>query len=95
MGAAGVISVIGNAIPGIFSTMVRMCLDGKFIEAQPLHHSLTEITSLCFVEGNPGGVKSALKLMGICGDMMRLPLVNVSNDTENQIKVSLEQLNLL
>ena len=95
MGAAGVISVIGNAIPGIFSTMVRMCLDGKFIEAQPLHHSLTEITSLCFVEGNPGGVKSALKLMGICGDMMRLTLVNVSNDTENQIKVSLEQLNLL
>jgi len=95
MGAAGVISVIGNALPGIFSTMVRMCLDGKFIEAQPLHHSLTEITSLCFVEGNPGGVKSAMKLLGICGDTMRLPLVNVSNDTENQIRGSLKQLNLL
>jgi 4-hydroxy-tetrahydrodipicolinate synthase len=95
MGAAGVISVIGNALPGIFSTMVRMCLDGKFIEAQPLHHSLTEITSLCFVEGNPGGVKSAMKLLGICGDTMRLPLVNVSNGTENQIRANLEQLNLL
>jgi 4-hydroxy-tetrahydrodipicolinate synthase len=95
MGAAGVISVIGNALPGIFSTMVRMCLDGKFIEAQPLHHSLTEITSLCFVEGNPGGVKSAMKLLGICGDTMRLPLVNVSKDTENKIRWKLEQLNLL
>jgi len=95
MGAAGVISVIGNALPGIFSTMVRMCLDGKFIEAQPLHHSLTEFTSLCFVEGNPGGVKSAMKLLGICGDTMRLPLVNVSNATENQIRLNLEQLNLL
>ena len=95
MGAVGVISVIGNALPGIFSTMVRMCLDGKFIEAQPLHHSLTEFTSLCFVEGNPGGVKSAMKLLGICNDTMRLPLVNVSNGIENQIKAKLEQLNLL
>lgn len=95
MGAAGVISVIGNALPGIFSTMVRMCLDGKFIEAQPLHHSLTEITTLCFVEGNPGGVKSAMKLLGICGDTMRLPLVNISEGTENQIRAKLEQLHLL
>jgi 4-hydroxy-tetrahydrodipicolinate synthase len=95
MGAAGVISVVGNALPGIFSTMVRMCLDGKFIEAQPLHYSLTEITALCFVEGNPGGVKSAMKQLGICGDTMRLPLVNVSNYTEQQIRAQLEHLKLL
>lgn len=95
MGAAGVISVIGNALPGIFSTMVRMCLDGKFIEAQPLHYSLTEITGLCFVEGNPGGVKSAMKQLGICGDTVRLPLVNVSENTEQQIRRQLELLKLL
>jgi 4-hydroxy-tetrahydrodipicolinate synthase len=95
MGAVGVISVIGNALPGIFSTMVRMCLDGKFIEAQPLHHSLTEFISLCFVEGNPGGVKSAMKMMGICEDYMRLPLVKISDQTENKIKGQLELLNML
>jgi 4-hydroxy-tetrahydrodipicolinate synthase len=95
MGAAGVISVIGNALPGIFSTMVRMCLDGKFIEAQPLHHSLTEITSLCFVEGNPGGIKSAMKQLGLCGDTMRLPLVNISLNTEEQIRAQLELLKML
>lgn len=95
MGAAGVISVIANALPGIFSTMVRMCLDGKFIEAQPLHHSLTEITSLCFVEGNPGGVKSAMKQLGLCSDTMRLPLVNVSQNTEDQIRAQLELLKSL
>jgi 4-hydroxy-tetrahydrodipicolinate synthase len=50
---------------------------------------------LCFVEGNPGGVKSAMKLLGICNDTMRLPLVNVSNGIETQIKTKLEQLNLL
>lgn len=95
MGAAGVISVIGNAVPGIFSTMVRMCLDGKFIEAQPLHHSLTEFTSLCFVEGNPGGIKAAMKILGICGQEMRLPLVNVSDTTEKSIRTKLAQLNLI
>ena len=95
MGAVGVISVIGNALPGIFSTMVRMCLDGKFIEAQPLHYSLTEFTSLCFIEGNPGGVKSAMKQLGICNDTMRMPLVNVSDGIEHQIKANLKQLNLL
>jgi 4-hydroxy-tetrahydrodipicolinate synthase len=95
MGAVGVISVIGNALPGIFSTMVRMCLDGKFIEAQPLHHSLTEFISLCFVEGNPGGVKSAMKMMEICEDYMRLPLVKISDQTENKIKGQLELLNML
>lgn len=95
MGAAGVISVVGNAVPGIFSTMVRMCLDGKFIEAQPLHHSLTEFTSLCFVEGNPGGIKAAMKILGICGQEMRLPLVNVSDTTEKSIRTKLAQLNLI
>lgn len=95
MGAVGVISVIANALPEIFSTMVRMCLDGKFIEAQPLHHSLTEFTYLCFAEGNPCGVKSAMKNLGICGDHMRLPLVKISDVTENKIKAQLELLNML
>ena len=95
MGATGVISVIGNALPGIFSTMVRMCLDGKFIEAQPLHYSLTEIISLFFAEGNPAGVKAALKLLGICGQEVRLPLVNISKDTEQMIKTELGKLRLL
>ncbi len=94
-GAVGVISVVGNALPGILSTMVRMCLDGKFIEAQPLHYSLIEITSLCFAEGNPGGVKAALKLLDICGDALRLPLMNVSIETALKIQKELQNLHLI
>lgn len=94
-GAVGVISVVGNALPGILSTMVRMCLDGKFIEAQPLHYSLIEFTSLCFAEGNPGGVKAALKLLDICGDALRLPLVNVSIETALKIQKELQNLHLI
>ena len=95
MGAAGVISVVGNALPSIFSTMVRMCLDGRFAEALPLHYSLIEVTGLFFAEGNPGGVKAALKQLGICGDTVRLPLVNISEATENRIAGELRQLGLL
>ena len=95
MGAVGVISVIGNALPGILSTMVRMCLDGKFIEAQALHYSVVEITNLFFAEGNPGGVKSALKLLNICDDNLRLPLVNVSPETKELIEAEIHKLNLI
>lgn len=95
MGAVGVISVVGNALPAIFSTMVRMCLAGNFIEAQPLHHSITEITGQFFAEGNPAGVKAALKMLGVCGDSVRLPLVNVSNGTADNISRELRKLNLV
>ncbi|WP_026899045.1 4-hydroxy-tetrahydrodipicolinate synthase [Daejeonella oryzae] len=95
MGAAGVISVVGNALPGMFSTMVRMCLDGKFIEAQPLHYSMIDITNLFFTEGNPGGVKAALKLLDICGDEVRLPLVSISKTTFSKIEQELIALHLI
>lgn len=94
-GAVGVISVIGNALPRILSTMVRMCLDGKFIEAQPLHYSLIEFTRLCFAEGNPGGVKSAMKLLNICDDVLRLPLVSVGSETTSLIREELRKLDLV
>ena len=94
-GAVGVISVIGNALPRILSTMVRMCLDGKFIEAQPLHYSLIEFTRLCFADGNPGGVKSALKLLDICDDVLRLPLVSVGSEITSLIREELLKLDLI
>ena len=92
MGAAGVISVAGNALPHIVSTMVRMCLDGKFTEALPLHYSLINTTKLMFCEGNPAGVKALLQILEICGDKLRLPLVNVSGETYNALKEELSKL---
>ena len=72
-----------------------MCLDGKFIEAQPLHYSLIEFTNLCFADGNPGGIKAALKLLNICDDTLRLPLVNVSTETKSLLQKALLKLNLI
>jgi 4-hydroxy-tetrahydrodipicolinate synthase len=85
LGAVGVISVIGNALPRQTSDMIRLCLNGDFKGAQRAHYDLIDFTRLCFVEGSPAGVKTALKQLGVCGDTVRLPLVQVSDRTANLI----------
>lgn len=85
LGAVGVISVIGNALPRKFSDMIRLCLKGDFKAAQKTHSELIDFTRLMFTDGSPAGVKTALKQLGICGDALRLPLVQVSETTANKI----------
>lgn len=85
LGAVGVISVIGNALPKQLSDMIRLALKGDFKAATPLHLNLIEFTRLMFAEGNPAGVKAALKELGICEDHLRLPLVKVSDELRAQI----------
>jgi 4-hydroxy-tetrahydrodipicolinate synthase len=85
LGAVGVISVIGNALPRQTSDMIRKCLNNDFKGAQKDHFDLVDFTRLCFIEGSPAGVKTALKQLNICGDTVRLPLVQVSDYTAGQI----------
>jgi len=92
LGASGIISVIGNALPKQFSDMVRLCLAGDFKAALPAHLSLVEFTRLAFAEGNPGGIKAALKYLNICGDTVRLPLIKASSALESAIIKEIEKL---
>ncbi|MEJ2881722.1 4-hydroxy-tetrahydrodipicolinate synthase [Pedobacter sp. GR22-6] len=85
LGAAGVISVVGNALPLQLSEMIRLCLMGDYSAALPLHLNLIEFTRLIFAEGNPAGVKAALRHFGICEDHLRLPLVPVSETLRHAI----------
>lgn len=93
LGAVGIISVIGNAVPKIFSDMVRLCLDEKWEAARNLHFKLIEFTRLMFADGNPAGVKEALKFSGICKNMLRLPLVPVNPQISKLISEELKKLN--
>ncbi len=77
-GGDGVISVVANAFPKDFSEMVRQGLKGNFAEARKLHYKLTDITDLLFADGNPGGIKAALEILGIGSNILRLPLVPVN-----------------
>ncbi len=92
LGAVGVISVVGNALPRQFSDMTRFCLQGDFKSAQKIHSSFIDFTRMAFAEGNPAGVKAALKYLGICGDTVRLPLVPVSTKLAEKINQETKQL---
>jgi len=85
LGGVGVISVVGNALPRQFSDMIRLCLKGDFKAAQKGHLSMIDFTRMMFAEGSPAGVKTALKSLGVCGDTVRLPLVQVSSALAEKI----------
>jgi len=93
LGAVGVISVIGNAVPQLFSDMIRLCLEGKWEAARIIHLQLIEFTRLMFTDGNPAGVKEALQLSGLCSNTLRLPLVNVNPTISRLIAEELKKLN--
>ena len=75
LGAEGVISVVANAYPKEFGEMVRLCIDGNFQKALPIHYSFTKLYDELFVDGNPAGVKALLNKLGIIENVLRLPLV--------------------
>ncbi|MES2589655.1 MAG: 4-hydroxy-tetrahydrodipicolinate synthase [Bacteroidota bacterium] len=84
-GAAGVISVVSNALPEKFCKMVKAALENDFSTARALHYELLLITRYFFEEGNPGGVKVGLSARNIMSDKMRLPLFSVSKGLEKRI----------
>ena len=91
LGAEGVISVVANAYPKDFSDMVRLCLAGKFAEAQPLHYRYTEIIATLFAEGSPSGVKAYLSEIGLCSNKVRLPVWPVSGALLARIRVLIKE----
>jgi len=92
LGAAGIISVIGNALPKKVATLTKLCAEGNYIDARSIHQELLDITELCFIEGNPAGVKYILQELGIGKDILRLPLVRISTNTQAAIKEELKKI---
>ncbi|BEV06092.1 4-hydroxy-tetrahydrodipicolinate synthase [Chryseobacterium gambrini] len=91
-GGAGVISVIGQAYPKEFSTMVQLAFDKKVDEAYEIHNKLVEITRLIFAEGNPCGIKVILSEMGIIKNYLRLPLIAASEGLHAKIKAEMANI---
>jgi len=91
-GADGVISVVANAFPEKFSRMVHASLEGDYDTARKEHYDLLPITKMFFEEGNPGGVKIALRVRGICSDVLRLPLVSVSEGLMERIVLETKRI---
>ena len=94
LGAVGVISVIGNALPAEFSRMVRLALKGEYAQALHIHHKFTELFKLLFVDGNPAGVKAMLQAMGVVENELRLPLVPTTLVTMEKISTIVRELGI-
>lgn len=91
-GAAGVISVIGQAFPKEFSKMIQLGLQGNTRESYELHFKLMDITSQIFEENNPAGIKAVLEVLKLSNDTVRLPLVAATDTLKAKIKESVEKL---
>ena len=84
-GGSGVISVIGQAFPKVFSEMIQLGLDGKNKEAYQLHFQLMDVVDYIFEENNPAGIKTVLQELKITSNEVRLPLVKASAELQSKI----------
>ena len=93
-GGHGVISVIAQAFPKMFSKMINDALNNKHSIAKSTNDDLFKIISLIFKENNPAGIKYVLNKLNLCNDVLRLPLLSVSRDLRNQINKELNNFSL-
>ncbi len=93
-GADGVISVIANAYPNTFSTMVRSALAGDFTTALQKNEALLEIHPWLYIENNPIGIKAAMEIRGLCKRDMRIPLIPMTEHNYHHLKLEMERVAL-
>ena len=87
LGASGVISVIGNAFPKEFSSMVKNAIRGNNKDALTTHYRLLDLIQNIFTEGNPAGIKAILHQKELISNDLRLPLVPVSSSHYKKLKM--------
>jgi len=91
-GGSGVISVIGQALPALFSNMIHKGISGDEQAAKALEKSAMPLIGLIFEENNPAGIKAVLEQLGLCNDTVRLPLVTATEGLKLKIKNALAEL---
>lgn len=91
VGASGLVSVLGNLLPAEAKALVTAALRGDLPRARSLHYQLLPLMDALFMESNPVPVKAGLKLLGLAGDTLRLPLVSAEPATVARLADTLRQ----
>ncbi len=97
-GGVGIISVTANIAPKLCSDMQRYSKsksDNEIKEAERIDQILQPLHKSLFIESNPAPVKYAAKLLGLCNDEIRLPLVKIKKETQEKIKQALSSAKLI
>ena len=85
-GIDGVISVISNAFPTEYSSMISYALKNDFTKARTFHYKLLSLMELLLTMNNPSGIKSVLSIIDLCENYMRLPLVPISKSNISKLQ---------
>jgi 4-hydroxy-tetrahydrodipicolinate synthase len=97
-GGVGIISVTANVAPKLCSDMQKYSKsksDNEINEAERIDQILQPLHKSLFIESNPAPVKYAAKLLGLCDDEIRLPLVKIKKETQDQVKQALSLAKLI
>ena len=97
-GGVGIISVTANIAPKLCSDMQKYSKsdsDNELKEAERIDQILQPLHKSLFIESNPAPVKYAAKLLGLCDDEIRLPLVKIKKETEAEVKKALSSAKLI
>ena len=95
LGGKGVVSVAANVAPHLMKEMYLAFKEGNLEKARELHHKLTPLFEVLFIDTNPIPVKKALELMGLPAGKPRLPLVELNQEKTEKLKAVLQSLGLL
>ncbi len=95
LGGEGVISVVANQIPREMHDLTAACARGDFAEARRIHNRVLGLMNLNFVESSPIPVKTALALLGLCGETFRSPMCPPTEATREAMRKELTALGLL
>ncbi len=95
IGGSGVVSVVSNIIPSRTVNMCKLAFDGKSVEAGREQRGILKLIDALFSEVNPIPVKTAMHLMGLCSDEMRLPLCHINPRKLSLLKKVLSEYNIV
>lgn len=95
VGGCGVVSVLSNIMPAAMVRLCNLCERGRLQDAAALQQELYPIIRALFSEVSPIPVKTALSLMGLCSDEMRLPLCPMSQDARDRLEQEMKRQDLI
>ena len=94
-GGNGCISVTANVLPKLCSEFQTLCIEGNFCDALKIHKKIEPIHNALFLETSPAPVKYVLSKMGLIQDELRLPLVNIRQETKEILDKVIVDLDLI
>jgi 4-hydroxy-tetrahydrodipicolinate synthase len=92
LGGQGVVSVISNLIPKEMSEIISLGLEGKIEEAEKLNNKMSPLFKAEFIETNPIPVKYMISKKGLCNEIYRLPMCEMSEEHKKEVDKVLELL---